>query len=75
MSLLVAWIVMAVLALGAAVITVLLVRSPMRDLLGANSILTATRRFFVRAFGLTWEDCEALLRKLGYSTHIEVTSD
>ena len=29
----------------------------------------------VRAFGLTWEDCEALLRKLGYSTHIEVTSD
>jgi len=26
----------------------------------------------VRAFGLTWEDCEALLRRLGYSARIEV---
>ncbi len=29
----------------------------------------------VRAFGLTWEDCEGLLRKLGYSAHLEVTSE
>ena len=28
----------------------------------------------VRAFGLTWEDCEALLRKLGYSAHVEVAA-
>lgn len=28
----------------------------------------------VRAFGLAWEDCEALLRKLGFSPRIEVVS-
>ena len=28
----------------------------------------------VRAFGLTWEDCEQLLRRLGYSTRIEIVS-
>ncbi len=29
----------------------------------------------VRAFGLTWEDCEQLLKRLGYSAqvHIEAT--
>ena len=26
----------------------------------------------VRAFGLTWEDCESLLDRLGYRTRIEV---
>jgi hypothetical protein len=26
----------------------------------------------VRAFGLTWEDCEALLRTLGYDARVEV---
>lgn len=25
----------------------------------------------VRAFGLTWEDCEVLLRRLGYSARVE----
>jgi cobyrinic acid a,c-diamide synthase len=29
----------------------------------------------VRAFGLTWEDCEEMLRKLGYSAHVDVTAD
>jgi len=29
----------------------------------------------VRAFGLTWEDCEQLLRKLGYSARVEVKAD
>ena len=28
----------------------------------------------VRAFGLTWEDCEHLLRRLGYSAHIHIES-
>jgi len=28
----------------------------------------------VRAFGLSWEDCEALLRRLGYSARIEVVA-
>ncbi len=26
----------------------------------------------VRAFGLTWEDCERLLQRLGYSAHIRI---
>ena len=26
----------------------------------------------VRAFGLTWEDCEDMLRKLGYDARVEV---
>ena len=26
----------------------------------------------VRAFGLTWEDCEAFLSRLGYQVHVEV---
>jgi cobyrinic acid a,c-diamide synthase len=26
----------------------------------------------VRAFGLTWEDCEQLLHKLGYTARVEV---
>ena len=28
----------------------------------------------VRAFGLTWEDCEQFLEKLGYSAHIEIVA-
>lgn len=28
----------------------------------------------VRAFGLTWEDCEQLLAKLGYSAQISIVS-
>ena len=26
----------------------------------------------VRAFGLTWEDCEGLLRQLGYAARVDV---
>ncbi|MBX3744222.1 MAG: hypothetical protein KF833_02835 [Verrucomicrobiae bacterium] len=28
----------------------------------------------VRAFGLSWEDCEALLGRLGYSARVEVVA-
>jgi len=28
----------------------------------------------VRAFGLTWEDCEQLLQRLGYAVHVEVVA-
>ena len=28
----------------------------------------------VRAFGLTWEDCEQLLRQLGYSARVEIVA-
>jgi hypothetical protein len=26
----------------------------------------------VRAFGLTWEDCEQLLRQLGYTARVDI---
>src|SRR5205823_8668958 len=28
----------------------------------------------VRAFGLTWDDCQSLLRQLGYSAHVQVVA-
>jgi len=28
----------------------------------------------VRAFGLTWEDCEQFLKTLGYSAHVEIVA-
>jgi hypothetical protein len=28
----------------------------------------------VRAFGLTWEDCEDMLKQLGFATHIDVVA-
>jgi hypothetical protein len=28
----------------------------------------------VRAFGLTWEDCESLLRHLGYAARVDVVA-
>ena len=28
----------------------------------------------VKAFGLTWEDCESLLKQLGYSVRVDVVS-
>ena len=28
----------------------------------------------VKAFGLTWEDCESLLKRLGYSVRVDVVS-
>ena len=26
----------------------------------------------VRAFGLTWDDCEQWLKKLGYAAHVQI---
>jgi hypothetical protein len=28
----------------------------------------------VRAFGLTWEDCEQLLRQLGYTARVDIVA-
>jgi hypothetical protein len=28
----------------------------------------------VRAFGLTWEDCERLLKQLGYAAHVNIVA-
>lgn len=29
----------------------------------------------VRNFGLSWEDCEALLHQLGYKAHVEILTE
>ena len=28
----------------------------------------------VRSFGLSWEDCEQLLKQLGYTAHVDITA-
>ena len=28
----------------------------------------------IRAFGLTWEDCESILKQLGYNAHVEIVA-
>jgi hypothetical protein len=28
----------------------------------------------VREFGLSWEDCEQLLKRLGYTAHLDITT-
>jgi len=28
----------------------------------------------VRSFGLTWEDCEQLLKQLGYTARVDITA-
>ena len=43
----------------------------------AASISAAVARLGVadvRAFGLTWDDCEELLRQLGFSARVEITT-
>lgn len=37
-----------------------------------SSVVTRIGLADTRAFGLTWEDCESLLRKLGYSAKISI---
>ena len=53
MSMLIAWIVLAILAVGVAVTIVYLIRKPMRALLSANSYIAPAQDFYVRAFALT----------------------
>ena len=43
----------------------------------AKTLSTVIARLGVadmRAFGLAWEDCEELLRKLGFSPRVEIVS-
>jgi hypothetical protein len=43
----------------------------------ATSLATVIARLGVadvRAFGLSWEDCEELLQKVGYAARVEVVS-
>jgi cobyrinic acid a,c-diamide synthase len=45
-----------------------------RDAATLSAVLARLGVADVRAFGLTWEDCESLLRQLGYSARIEVVA-
>ncbi len=52
MPTLIAWIILAVLAVSASVTVVCLIAKPMRNLLGANSYMAPAQSFYVRAFAL-----------------------
>ena len=45
-----------------------------RDAGAISSVLARLGVADVRAFGLAWEDCEELLRRLGFSPRIEVVA-
>ncbi len=43
-----------------------------QDIAVLSSVVSRLGVADVRAFGLTWEDCEQLLRQLGYSARVDV---
>ena len=45
-----------------------------RDAKALSSVVARLGVADVRAFGLAWEDCEELLRKLGFSPRVEVVA-
>jgi len=45
-----------------------------RDAATLSPVLARLGLADVRAFGLTWEDCEEFLRQLGYAAHVEVVA-
>ena len=45
-----------------------------RDSQALSSVVARLGLADVRAFGLAWEDCEELLRKLGFSPRVEVVA-
>lgn len=45
-----------------------------RDAKTLSSVIARLGLADVRAFGLAWEDCENLLRMLGYSPRVEVVA-
>ena len=45
-----------------------------RDLPTLRDIVARLGVADVRTFGLTWEDCETMLRRLGYEARVEVTA-
>lgn len=44
------------------------------DALALSPVIARLGAADVRAFGLTWEDCEDLLHQLGYSANVEVAA-
>ena len=45
---------------------------PERDAAALAKVVARLGVADVRAFGLTWEDCESLLRELGYTAKVEL---
>jgi cobyrinic acid a,c-diamide synthase len=45
-----------------------------RDAQTVSSVIARLGVADVRAFGLTWEDCEELLQKLGFAPRVEVVA-
>ena len=45
-----------------------------RDAATISSVIARLGVADVRAFGLTWEDCEELLQKLGFAPRVEVVA-
>jgi len=45
-----------------------------RDFEAIRDIVSRLGLADVKAFGLTWEECEAWLRRLGYEARVEVTA-
>ena len=45
-----------------------------RDLAVLRQVVARIGLADVRAFGLTWEDCEELLHQLGYAARVEVVT-
>jgi cobyrinic acid a,c-diamide synthase len=45
-----------------------------RDAATLSAVIARLGVSDVRAFGLAWEDCEDLLRQLGFSTRVEVVA-
>lgn len=45
-----------------------------RDAKALSSVIARLGVADVRAFGLAWEDCEELLRKLGFSPQVKVVA-
>jgi cobyrinic acid a,c-diamide synthase len=45
-----------------------------RDAQALSSVVARLGVADVRAFGLAWEDCEELLRKLGFAPRVEVVA-
>ena len=45
-----------------------------RDAKTLSSVIARLGVADVRAFGLAWEDCEELLRKLGFAPRVEVVA-
>ena len=45
-----------------------------QEMAAISSVVSRLGVADVRAFGLTWEDCEQLLRQLGYTARVDIVA-